>query len=111
MAESVRWHLEHSPPDTRIVLAAQLAGMLGADYVSLAVTHTADHTAELVLDAADGLGIGLVDLRGADADGGPDRIRSQSAFLHTDVARGLRRRPVRADGHGRGGAGPLSPVG
>jgi erythromycin esterase len=68
MAETVRWHLEHSAPGTRVVLAAHnnhiqktanefagaitalpmgqhLARMLGEDYVAIAATQSASmHT-------------------------------------------------------------------
>jgi erythromycin esterase len=73
MAESVRWHLDHAEAGTRIVLAAHnnhiqktsvayggqlfalpmgqlLQRRLGDAYLSLAVTSTADHTAEMHLD-------------------------------------------------------------
>ena len=73
MAESVRWHLDRGDANTRIVLAAHnnhiqktpvsyggalttlpmgqhLDQMFGADYLALAVTSTADHTAEMRLD-------------------------------------------------------------
>ncbi|WP_075743179.1 MULTISPECIES: erythromycin esterase family protein [Actinoalloteichus] len=66
MAESVRWHLDRSGPDARIVLAAHnnhvqktsvsfdgaltglpmglhLHRLLGEDYRAIALTHTADH--------------------------------------------------------------------
>ncbi len=137
MAESVRWHLEHGGPGTRIVLAAhnnhiqktpvayggvlttlpmgqQLDRMLGADYVAIAVTSTADHTADMRLDEAAPVGfrvvdapleapqpgsveaaalaadvrLGLADLRQAprEAAEGLDRIRSQSAYMETPVA-------------------------
>jgi erythromycin esterase len=138
MAESVRWHLERSEPGTRIVLAAHnnhiqktpaifggrltslplgqhLHRRLGTDYVALAVTSTADHTAEMYLNetaragftvadtplgppepgsveaavVAAGLGLSLIDLRRAprEATGprGLDRIRTQSSYMHTAV--------------------------
>ncbi|WP_116215449.1 erythromycin esterase family protein [Streptomyces olivoreticuli] len=75
MAQSVLWHLEHSEPGTRMVLAAHnahiqktpvsfdghLTGLpmghhlqraLGEDYFALGVTSTAGHTAEMHLDEA-----------------------------------------------------------
>jgi len=84
MAETVCWHLEHGPPDTRIVLAAhnnhlqkvpvaydgvltslpmgqQLDRVLGTDYVALAVTSTADHVPEMVLDDTAPAGFTVVD--------------------------------------------------
>ncbi|MEQ7127246.1 erythromycin esterase family protein [Actinopolymorpha sp. B11F2] len=137
MAESIRWHLDHSEPGTRIVLAAHnnhiqkmpvayggvlttlpmgqhLDRMLGTNYLALAVTSTAEHTPDMRLDATSAVGftvvdmplevpppgsieaaaldagvhLGLADLRQAPADvvRGLDRIRSQSAYLHTPVA-------------------------
>lgn len=131
MAESVRWHLDNS--GGRIVLAAHnnhiqkthvefdraltafpmgqhLARMLGDDYRSIAVTHTADHVPEMYPDASApvgftlseatlpapepgsveaalvdaGLGgeITLTDVRGSAFTG----IRTQSAVLHTPIA-------------------------
>ncbi|MEU2872733.1 erythromycin esterase family protein [Streptomyces olivoreticuli] len=75
MAGSVLWHLEHSAPGTRMVLAAHnghiqktpvsfdggfgalpmghhLQRALGDDYFALGVTSTAGHTAEMHLDEA-----------------------------------------------------------
>jgi len=138
MAESVRWHLDRSAPGTRIVLAAHnnhiqktplvfdgnltvlsmghyLHRMLDDDYLALAVTSTADHTAEMYLDkdAPDGFsvadtpldppesgsveaavvsagcGLSLADLRqaprGTTDSPGLDRIRTQSTYIHTSV--------------------------
>ncbi|MFJ5676509.1 erythromycin esterase family protein [Streptomyces sp. NPDC093097] len=73
LAESVRWHLEHSAPGTRIALVAHnshiqktpvefgdafsalpmgghLVRTLGDAYRTVAVTHTADHIPEMCLD-------------------------------------------------------------
>lgn len=141
MADSVRWHLDHADAGTRIVLAAHnnhiqktpvtfgghlyahpmgqhLRRQLGDAYLALAVTSTADHTAEMRLDesvpvgftvgdvplappepgsveaaiTAAGLARGhsLIDLRKAPRPGQDDgetidRIRSQSAYMHTPV--------------------------
>jgi erythromycin esterase len=75
MAGSVMWHLEHADPDTLIVVAAHnahiqktavvyngilsalpmgqhLERMLGRDYLAIALTSTAGHTAVMRLDAA-----------------------------------------------------------
>jgi erythromycin esterase len=139
MAESVRWHLQHSEPDTRIVLAAHnnhiqktpvvfddelttlpmgqhLEGLLGATYVALAVTSTADRIPEMTLDESAGAGFriaeahlghpqpgsieaavleagigqGLIDLRrGAEDEVNLvqlDRIRTQASYMRTPVA-------------------------
>ncbi|MEN3536717.1 erythromycin esterase family protein [Microbispora sp. ZYX-F-249] len=142
MAGSVLWHLQRFAPGTRVVLAAHnahiqktpvsfhghLTGLpmgqhlhrsLGDDYVALALTSIAGHTADMRPDenarfgftventeleppeqgsveaafADAGLGLGLADLRrarpGIPGDAGlapgPDRIRIQSAYLHTPV--------------------------
>ncbi|AXE76476.1 erythromycin esterase family protein [Streptomyces atratus] len=84
MAESVRWHLEHAAPGTRIVLAAhnshihktelELGGgltalpmgqhlqrMLGQDYRAVAFVHTADHVPEMYPDASATVGFTLAD--------------------------------------------------
>ena len=84
MAESVRWHLQHALPDTRIVLAAHnnhiqktpvvfddelttlpmgqhLERMLGPAYVALAVTSTADHIPEMSLDESTATGFTIAD--------------------------------------------------
>ncbi|MEU8195176.1 erythromycin esterase family protein [Microbispora amethystogenes] len=127
-------HLERSGPEARIVLAAhnahiqkkpvsfdgQLTGLpmgqhlhnsLGGDYVALALTSPAGHTADMRPDetarfgfaidntalqppepgsieaafAEAGLGLGFADLRQAHETIGPDRIRIQSAYVHTPV--------------------------
>jgi len=85
MAETVRWHLEHGGPDTRIVLAAHnnhiqktpnefdgaitalpmgryLAEALGDDYVAIAATHTAGHVPEMLPDADAPAGFTLADV-------------------------------------------------
>ncbi|MFI9595949.1 erythromycin esterase family protein [Nonomuraea sp. NPDC052265] len=134
MAGSVLWHLERSGPEARIVLAAhnahiqktpvsfdgRLTGLpmgqhlhdrLGDDYVALALTSPAGHTADMRPDenarfgfaidntalqppepgsveaafAEAGLGLSIADLRRAHAATGPDRIRIQSAYVHTPV--------------------------
>ncbi|SFJ23848.1 erythromycin esterase [Streptosporangium canum] len=135
MAESIQWHLQRSHPGTRIVLAAhnahiqktpvsfngQLTGLpmgqhlhnsLGDDYVALALTSIAGHTADMRPDenarfgfaiddtalqppepgsveaafADAGLGLSLADLRQAPRETpGPDRYRIQSAYLHTPI--------------------------
>ncbi|MDQ7904419.1 erythromycin esterase family protein [Phytohabitans sp. ZYX-F-186] len=136
MADSVRWHLEHGDPETRIVLAAHnnhiqrapvsyggvlttlpmglhLDRALGGAYLPIAVTSTADRTAEMRLDSSAPAGfavvdaalpppepgsveaaalaaevrLGLVDLRRAPAAvEGLDRIRSQSDYMRTPLA-------------------------
>ncbi|GAA1653176.1 hypothetical protein GCM10009733_058060 [Nonomuraea maheshkhaliensis] len=134
MAGSLQWHLERSGPGARIVLAAhnahiqktpvsfdgRLTGLpmgqhlhhrLGDDYVALALTSPAGHTADMRPDenarfgfavdttalrppepgsveaafAGAGLGLGIADLRQARGMTGPDRIRIQSAYVHTPV--------------------------
>ncbi|MEV4381110.1 erythromycin esterase family protein [Streptosporangium sp. NPDC049644] len=134
MAGSVLWHLERSGPEARIVLAAHnahiqktpisfdghLTGLpmgqhlhnsLGDDYVALALTSPAGHTADMRPDenarfgfaidntvlqppepgsieaafAEAGLGLSIADLRQAHETTGPDRIRIQSAYVHTPV--------------------------
>ncbi|MFD2765450.1 erythromycin esterase family protein [Micromonospora eburnea] len=142
MAGSVLWHLERLEPGTRIVLAAHnahiqktpvsfdghltglpmgqhLHNFLGDDYVALALSSIAGHTADMRPDenarfgfaidnnelpppepgsieaafADAGLGLSIADLRqartGAAGDiepfPGPDRIRIQSAYVHTPV--------------------------
>ncbi|MFD8528905.1 erythromycin esterase family protein [Streptosporangium canum] len=135
MAESIQWHLQRSHPGTRIVLAAhnahiqktpvsfngQLTGLpmgqhlhdsLGDDYVALALTSIAGHTADMRPDenarfgfaiddtaleppepgsveaafADAGLGLSIADLRQAPRETpGPDRYRIQSAYLHTPI--------------------------
>ncbi|BCB73767.1 hypothetical protein GCM10022251_14070 [Phytohabitans flavus] len=137
MADSVGWHLEHADPDTRLVLAAHnnhiqrtpvsyggvlttlpmglhLDRALGTAYLPIALTSTADHTAEMRLDSSTAAGFtvvdtpipppepgsveaamleagvrfGLVDLRRAPVAAVErlDRIRSQSGYMHTPVA-------------------------
>jgi erythromycin esterase len=139
MAESVRWHLQHAERDTRIIVAAHnnhiqktpvvfddelttlpmgqhLERVLGAQYVSLAVTSTADHIPEMTLDETAtagfsigdshlgppqagsieaaaleaGLGVSLIDLRSEPRDDVNlvmiDRIRTQSSYMRTPVA-------------------------
>ncbi|SHF66785.1 erythromycin esterase family protein [Streptoalloteichus hindustanus] len=84
MAETVRWHLEHSAPGTRIALVAhnnhiqktpatfggQLVGLtmggyldraLGEDYRAIAVTSTDDHVPEMRLDESAAVGFTVVD--------------------------------------------------
>ncbi|MFG2139775.1 erythromycin esterase family protein [Streptomyces sp. NPDC048650] len=86
LAESVRWHLDHAAPGTRIVLAAHnshiqkttlefggaltappmgrhLHRMFGRDYRSVALTHTADHVPEMYPDQAAKVGFTLEDAR------------------------------------------------
>ncbi|GAA4382133.1 erythromycin esterase family protein [Actinomadura verrucosospora] len=136
MAGSVQWHLKRFGPGTRIVLASHnahiqktpvsfdghLTGLpmgqhlrdaLGDDYVALALTSVAGHTADMRPDesarfgfavdatplqppepnsieaafADAGLGLSIADLNRVRArgSGGPDRIRIQSAYLETPV--------------------------
>ncbi|MER7988123.1 erythromycin esterase family protein [Streptomyces noursei] len=84
LAESVHWHLARSAPGTRLVLVAHnnhlqktridfggplttlpmghhLARTLGPDYRAVAVTHTADHVPEMVLDARRAVGFTVAD--------------------------------------------------
>ncbi|MEV7013394.1 erythromycin esterase family protein [Streptosporangium sp. NPDC051022] len=84
LAESVRWHLEHAEPGTRIVVAAHnnhirktalefggaftvlpvglhLRRMLGQDYCSLAVTHTADSVPDVRPDQSAAVGFTLAE--------------------------------------------------
>ncbi|WP_067826361.1 erythromycin esterase family protein [Actinomadura kijaniata] len=84
MAESVRWHLSHSAPGTRVVLAAHnnhiqkhpvaydgrlttlpmgrhLHRALGDDYFALALTSTADRTVEMRPDPNAPLGFTIAD--------------------------------------------------
>lgn len=137
MSATVRWHLDRAAPGTRFVLAAHnshiqktpihfggelfgypmghyLARELGADYRTLALTHTAssvpemqpDDTPEIGFSVVDtplapptpdsvegalvaaGLGdvITLTDLRPLRGAALPDRIRSQSAEMMLPVA-------------------------
>ncbi|QPP08885.1 erythromycin esterase family protein [Streptomyces bathyalis] len=99
MAESVRWHLDHAGPDARIVLAAHnnhiqttalefdgaltalpmgqhLRRMLGRDYRSVALVHTADHVPEMFPDPSAEVGFTL-----ADADLEPAEEGSVEAAL------------------------------
>ncbi|MCZ0972082.1 erythromycin esterase family protein [Streptomyces albulus] len=84
LAESVHWHLARSAPGTRLVVVAHnnhiqktridfggplttlpmghhLARTLGSDYRAVAVTHTADHVPEMVLDARRTVGFTVAD--------------------------------------------------
>ncbi|MFI0716394.1 erythromycin esterase family protein [Streptomyces inhibens] len=86
MAESVRWHLNHAEPGTRIVLAAHnnhihktaftlefvgglttlpmgqhLQRMLGQDYRTVALVHTADHVPEMYPDQSAAVGFTLAE--------------------------------------------------
>lgn len=84
MAESVRWHLKHSEPGTRMILAAHnnhiqktpvqyggriaslpmgqyLDRMFGSDYVALAATTLADHIPEMYLDENAAAGFRIAD--------------------------------------------------
>ncbi|MER0484441.1 erythromycin esterase family protein [Streptomyces sp. Edi2] len=84
MAESVRWHLEHAAPGDRMVLAAhnshihktelELGGgltalpmgqhlhrMLGRDYRTVALVHTADHVPEMYPDQGVAVGFTLAE--------------------------------------------------
>ncbi len=84
MAETVQWHLRHAGPDARIVVAAHnnhiqktpvgfdgvttalpmgqhLAGLMGDDYVSIAVTHTDTTVPEMHPDPQIPLGFTLAD--------------------------------------------------
>ncbi|ASO23123.1 erythromycin esterase [Actinoalloteichus hoggarensis] len=86
MAESVRWHLERSDPEARLVLVAHnnhvqrtpvsfdgvltalpmglyLHRMLGRDYRVIALTHTADHAPEMYPDETADLGFTVADTR------------------------------------------------
>jgi erythromycin esterase len=85
MAESVRWHLQHTAQGTRIALAAHnnhiqktpnafggaitalpmgqhLARMMGDGYVAIAATHTADHVPEMHPDSSAPVGFTLQDV-------------------------------------------------
>ena len=115
MADSLRWHLDHSDPDTRVVLAAHnnhlqktpvayggvlttlpmghhLSQLLGADYVALAVTSTADHTAEMRLDESSAVGFSVVDTPLAPPEAGSVEAAALDAGVRLGVA-DLRRAP------------------
>ncbi|TDC89945.1 erythromycin esterase family protein [Actinomadura sp. 7K507] len=137
MSTTLRWHLDRADPDTRFVLAAHnnhiqktpiyfdgelwaypmghyLARELGADYRSLALTHTAASVPEMVPDDTPGTGfsiaetpvpppqpdsmegaltraglgedVTLTDLRPLAGGPFPARIRTQSSDLEMPVA-------------------------
>jgi erythromycin esterase len=134
MAGSLLWHLGRAGPDTRIAVVAHnnhiqktpvsfggqltalpmghyLARALGDDYRAVALTHTADHVPEMVLDETGEVGFTVADTALQPAEPGSvegalidavlddritltglrgevafDRIRSQSATLETPVA-------------------------
>lgn len=85
MAETVAWHMEHAEPGARIAIAAHnnhiqktpnifdttviglqmglhLTRMLGGDYVSIAVTHTATHVPEMHREAGSSVGFVVRDV-------------------------------------------------
>jgi len=101
LAESVRWHLDHAEPGTRIVLAAHnnhihktafslefggglttlpmgqhLQRTLGRDYRAVALVHTADHVPEMYPDPDAAVGFTL-----AEAQLGPAAPGSVEAAL------------------------------
>ncbi|MFJ9855037.1 erythromycin esterase family protein [Streptomyces sp. NPDC101150] len=101
LAESVRWHLDHTEPGARIVLAAHnnhihktsfslesgggltmlpmgqhLQRMLGQDYRTVALVHTASHVPEMYPDQSAAVGFTL-----AEASLGPAEPGSVEAAL------------------------------
>lgn len=108
LAESIRWHLNHDPGETRIVVAAHnnhiqktpvafdhgvtvlpmghhLHRALGDDYVNLALTHTADHTPEMYPDESSPMGFTV-----KDTQLGPPAVGSvEAAFVAADLGLGL----------------------
>ncbi|MFE7357381.1 erythromycin esterase family protein [Streptomyces sp. NPDC057543] len=86
LAESLHWHLDHAEPGTRVVLAAHnnhihktafsldfggglttlpmgqhLQRMLGQDYRTVALVHTADHVPEMYPDQSAAVGFTLAE--------------------------------------------------
>jgi erythromycin esterase len=108
MAETVRWHLEHSAPEARIVLAAHnnhiqktpvefggaltalpmgqhLHRMLGEAYRCVALTHTADHVPEMYPDPSTEVGFVLADAHLRDPEPGSIEAALTDAGLATAV--------------------------
>ncbi|WP_274911662.1 erythromycin esterase family protein [Streptomyces sp. WZ-12] len=122
LAESVRWHLEHSAPGTRIVLLAHnnhiqkteisfggafsalpmgghLARTLGDAYRTVALTHTADHVPEMLPDAHSPVGFTLADTPLAPPEPGSVEGALLDAGLgERTTLTDLRRSPRGADG-------------
>lgn len=122
MAETVRWHMEHAEPGTRIVLAAHnnhvqktanvldgvttalpmgqhLAGMPGQDYVSIGVTHTDDRVPEMRPDTTAPVGFTLEDVDLPD----PQPTSIEAALINAGLRdratlTDLRQAPTRQDG-------------
>lgn len=124
IAESVRWHLSHTEPGTRIVLAAhnnhlhktafslEFAGglttlpmgqhlqwMLGRDYRAVALVHTADHVPETYPDQSAAVGFTLAEAHLDPAEpGGVEAALTDAGLADRITLTDLRHTPRDAQG-------------
>ncbi|WP_244943649.1 erythromycin esterase family protein [Streptomyces inhibens] len=124
MAESVRWHLSHTEPGTRIVLAAHnnhihktafsleyagglttlpmgqhLQRMLGQDYRTVALVHTADHVPEMYPDQSAAVGFTLTEAHLEPAEpGGVEAALTDAGLADRITLTDLRHTPRDAQG-------------
>lgn len=86
---------------TALPMGQHLAGMLGADYVSLAVTHTADSLPEMIPDPSLPVGFTLQDVPAvAPQPGSIEHALSRAGFAGQATITSLDGAPVDAEGAG-----------
>ncbi|MFJ9620044.1 erythromycin esterase family protein [Streptomyces noursei] len=124
LAESVRWHLDHARPGTRIVLAAHnnhihktafsldfagglttlpmgqhLQRMFGEDYRAVALVHTADHVPEMYPDQSAAVGFTLAEAHLEPAEpGSVEAALTDAGFADRITLTDLRHTPRDAQG-------------
>jgi erythromycin esterase len=122
MAETLTWHLHEAGPEAKVVIAAHnnhiqktanlvdgqvtalpmgqhLAGMLGTDYVSVAVTHTDTALPEMIADPSLPVGFRLQDTLAAEpAPGSIEHALKQAGLAGQSTFTDLRQTPRDAQG-------------
>ncbi|MCH6160269.1 erythromycin esterase family protein [Streptomyces marispadix] len=122
MAETLAWHLSEAGPEARVVIAAHnnhiqktanvfngqitalpmgqhLAGLLGTDYVSVAVTHTARAVPEMIPDPSMPVGFRLQEVPAAEpVPGSIEHALEQTGLAGQATLTDLRQAPRDARG-------------
>lgn len=122
MAETLAWHLREAGPEAKIVLVSHnnhiqktpavfggvttalpagqyLADMLGEDYVSIAVSHTADSVPEMIPDPSSPVGFRVQDVpAAAPQPGSIEHALAEAGFASQITLTGLHPVPTGAEG-------------
>jgi erythromycin esterase len=122
MAETLAWHLREAGPEAKIVLVShnnhiqktpavfggvttalptgqRLAQMFGEDYVSIAVTHTADTVPEMIPDQSSPVGFRVEEVPAAASQPGSiEHALAEAGFAGQATLTGLRSAPTGVGG-------------